>query len=91
MHKTISLLILCGCETLSIAFWAGRTSQAFEMLRKLFEPKKHEVNEQFRTIHNEDIRDLRNSRVILKQKNQLDDAGLGMWLKWGRQGLHVEF
>jgi hypothetical protein len=53
--------------------------------RKTSGPKKDEVSEQFRILHNEALRDLYRSLSIVRIVTCGRLHGLGMWLEWGRQ------
>jgi hypothetical protein len=55
IYKTIILpVVLYGCETWSL------TLRVFEnrVLRRIFGPKRDEVTEEWRKLHNEELRDL---------------------------------
>ena len=45
IHKPITLLVLCGCETCSLSSREGRRLRVLEnrLRRKIFEPKSEEV------------------------------------------------
>jgi hypothetical protein len=68
IHRSIILpVVLCGYETWSLilreehrltVFWKG-------VLRKLFRPKRDEVTEERRKLHNEELRDVYSSPRII--------------------------
>jgi hypothetical protein len=69
IYKTIILpVILCGCETWSLTLREERKLRVFEnkVLRRIFGPKRDEVTEGWRKLHNEYLRDLYSSSSIIR-------------------------
>jgi hypothetical protein len=60
-YKTIILpVVMYGCETWSFTLREERRVRVFEskLLRRIFEPKRDEVTEEWRKLHNEELNDL---------------------------------
>jgi hypothetical protein len=58
MYRTIILpVVLYGCETWSLTLREERGLRAFEnrVLRRIFGPKRDEVTEEWRKLHNEEL------------------------------------
>ena len=53
-------VVLYGCETLSLTLREERRLRVFEnrVLRRIFGPKRDEVTEEWRKLHNEELNDL---------------------------------
>ena len=61
INRTIILSVaLYGCETWSLTLREGRRLRVFEnrMLGRIFRPKRDEVKEEWRKLHNEELNDL---------------------------------
>jgi len=61
IYRTIILhVVLYGCETWSLILREERRLRVFEnkVLRKVFGPKRDEVTDEWRKLHNEKLRDL---------------------------------
>jgi hypothetical protein len=61
IYKTIILpVILYGCETWSLTLTEEHRLRVFEneVLRRIFGPKRDEVMEGWRRLHNEELHDL---------------------------------
>ena len=61
IYRTIILpVVLYGCETWSLTVGEERRLKVFEnrVLRRIFGPKKDEVTEEWRKLHNEELNDL---------------------------------
>jgi hypothetical protein len=61
IHKTIILpVVLYGCETLSLTLREEHRLRVFEnmMLRRVFGPKRDEVMEEWRKLHNGELHNL---------------------------------
>jgi hypothetical protein len=78
IYKTIILpAVLYGCETWSLTLREERRLRVYEnrVLRKIFEPKRDHVTEEWRKLHNEELSDLHSSlnifRVITWRRNRL--------------------
>jgi hypothetical protein len=60
-YRTIILpVVLYGCETWSLTLRKERRLRVFEnrVLRRVFGPKRDEVTEEWRKLHNEELNDL---------------------------------
>jgi hypothetical protein len=57
IHRTVSLPVLCGCETWSLTLTGEHRIRVFEnrVLRKIFGPKRDEVTGEWRGLHNEEL------------------------------------
>ena len=61
IYRTIILpVVLCGCETWSLTLREERKLRVFEnmVLRRIFVPRRDEVTEEWRRLHNEELNDL---------------------------------
>jgi len=58
--------VLYGCETWSLTLREERRLRLFDnrVLRRIFGPKRDEVKEEWRKLHNEELNDLYSSRKI---------------------------
>jgi len=69
IYRTIKLsVILCGCETWSLALREERRLRVFEnrVLRKIFGPKRDEVTGEWRKLYNEELNGLHCSPYIVR-------------------------
>jgi hypothetical protein len=69
IYKTIILpVVLYGCETWSLTLREEHRLRMFEnrMLRRIFGPKRYEVEGEWRKLHNEELRDLYSSVSIIR-------------------------
>jgi hypothetical protein len=69
LFKTIILLVvLYGCEICSLKLREELMLRAFEnrVLRRIFGPKRNEVREAWRKLHNEELCDLYSSPSIIR-------------------------
>ena len=59
IYKTIVLPVVCGCETWSRTLREERELRVFEnrVLRRIFGPKRDEVTEEWRKLHNEQLKE----------------------------------
>jgi len=67
IYRTIILpVVLCGCETWLLTLREERRLRVLEnrVLRRIFGPKKDEVTEHWRKLHNEKFNDLYSSPSI---------------------------
>jgi len=61
IYRTMILpVVLYGCETWSLTLREERRLRVFEnrVLRRVFGPKRNEVTEEWRKLHNEKLNDL---------------------------------
>jgi hypothetical protein len=68
IYRTIILpVVLCGCETWSLALREEHRLRVFEnrVLRRIFGPKK-DVTGEWRKLHNEELHDLYASASIIR-------------------------
>jgi hypothetical protein len=69
IYKTIILpVILYGCKTWSLALREEHRLRVLEnkVLRRIFGPKRDEVTEGWRKVHNEELRDFYSSPSIIR-------------------------
>jgi len=69
-YRTIILpVVLYGCETWSLTLREERRLKVFEnrVLRRVFGPKRDEVTEEWRKLHNEELNDLYCSPNIVRE------------------------
>jgi hypothetical protein len=61
-------MVLYGCETCSLTLREEHRLRVFEsrVLRRIFEPKRDEVTEEWRKLHNEELRGLYSSPSIIR-------------------------
>ena len=67
IYKTIILpVILYGCETWSLTLREERKLRVSEnkVLRRIFGPRRDEVTEEWRRLHNEELSDLYSSSIL---------------------------
>jgi hypothetical protein len=70
MYKTIILsVVLYGCETWSLTLREGRSLKASEnrVLKRKFRPKRVQVTEEWRKLHNKELHTLYSSQNITRQ------------------------
>jgi len=69
IYRTIILpVVLYGCETWSLTLREERKLREFEImvLRRIFGPRRDEVMEEWRRLHNEELNDLNCSPNIVR-------------------------
>jgi len=68
IYRTIILPVLYGCETWSPTLREERKLRVFEnmVLRRLFGPRRDEITEEWRRLHNEELNDLYCSPNIVR-------------------------
>jgi len=67
MYRTIILpVVLYVCEAWSLALREERKLRVFEnmVLRRIFGPRRDEVTEEWRRLHNEELSDLYSSPIL---------------------------
>jgi hypothetical protein len=72
IYKTIILpVVLYGCETRSLTLREVHRLRVFEnrVLRRKFGPKRDEVTEEWRKLHNEELHNLYSSPDLIMQVN----------------------
>jgi len=73
IYRTLILLVvLYGCETWSLTLREERKLRMFEnrVLRRIFGPRRDEVTEEWRILHNEELNDLYSSPNIVRVINR---------------------
>jgi len=67
-RNMVLLVVLFGCETLSLKLRAECRMRVFEnrVLRRIFGPKGNEVTWDWRQLHNEELNDLYSSPNIIR-------------------------
>jgi len=68
IYRTIILSVLYGCKTWSLTLREERKLRVFEnmVLRRIFEPRRDEVTEEWKRLHNEELNDLYSSPNIVR-------------------------
>jgi len=80
-HLNKLLIVLYGCETLSLILREEHRLRVFEnrVLRRIFEPMRDEVIGEWRQLHNEEVHDLYSSAnsfwVIKSRRIRMGRAG----------------
>jgi hypothetical protein len=61
-------VVLYGCETWSLTLREEHRLRVFEnrVLRRIFEPKRHEVTGEWRKLHNEELCDFYSSPSLIR-------------------------
>jgi hypothetical protein len=70
IYKTITLpVVLYGCETWSLTLREEYRLRVFEkkVMRRIFGPKRNEMTEEWRKLHNKELRDLYSSPSIIRK------------------------
>jgi len=70
LYRTIILpVVLYGCETWSLTLREERKLRLFEnmVLRRIFGPRRDEVTEEWRRLHNEELNDLYSTPNIVRE------------------------
>ena len=82
------LLVLYGCGSWSFTLREERKLRVFEnkVLRKIFGPRRDEVTEEWRRLHNEKLNDLYSSPNIVRVIKSRRMRWAGMWRVWVRRG-----
>jgi hypothetical protein len=88
IYKTIILpMVLYGCETWSLTLREEHRLRVFEnrVLRRIFGPKRDEVTEGWRKLHNEELQNLYSSPVIIRMIKSRRMRWAGMYQEWGEE------
>ena len=82
------LLVLYGCGSWSFTLREERKLRVFEnkVLRKIFGPRRDEVTEEWRRLHNEKLNDLYSSPNIVRVIKSRRMRWAGMWRVWLGEG-----
>jgi hypothetical protein len=87
-HKTIILIVLCGCESWTVALREEHRLMVFEkrVLRRMYGPERDEVPGGWRKLLNEELYNLYSSPHIklLVSSNQERRDGRGVQGTWQR-------
>jgi hypothetical protein len=90
--KTIILpVVLYGCETWSLILREEHTLRLFDnrVLRKMFGPKRDELEGGWRKLHNEELRNLNSSPSIIRMIKSRRMRWAGYTVRMGRRGMHI--
>jgi hypothetical protein len=84
-------VILYGCETWSLTLREEHRLRVFEnrVLRRIFGPKRDEVTEEWRKLHNKELRDLYSSPNIIRIIKSRRMRWAGHVARMGRRGTHI--
>jgi hypothetical protein len=79
IYRTITLPVLYGCETWSLTLREERRLKMFEnkVLRRIFGPTRDEVTGEWRKLHNQELRSLYSSPIVvqvIKFENEMGTA-----------------
>ena len=94
IYRTIILpVVLYGCETWSLTLREERGPRVFEnrVLRRIFGPKRDEVTEEWRKLHNEELNDLYCSPNIVRVIKLKIMRWAGHVARMGTEVLYTEF
>jgi hypothetical protein len=72
-YKTIILrVVLHGCETWSLTLREEHGLRVFEnsILGRIFGPKRDEITEEWKKLHNEELHTLYSSQILLSRSNE---------------------
>jgi hypothetical protein len=92
MYKTIIMpVVLYGCETWSLTLREEHGLRVFgnRVPRRLFGPKRDEVTERWRKLHNEEINDLYSSPSIIRTIKSRKKRWAGHLARIGRRGTRI--
>ena len=91
VYRTIILpLVMYGCETWSLTLREERRLRVFEIrvLRRIFGPKRDEVTDEWRKLHNEELRDLYSLSNIVRVIKSRRMRWAGYVARMGGRGVH---
>jgi hypothetical protein len=82
-------VVLYGCKTWFLTLREEHRLRVFEnrVLRIIFGTncKRDDVTRELRKLHNEELHNLYSSPDIIRQMNQGELGGLGIWHAWERR------
>jgi polynucleotide 5'-kinase involved in rRNA processing len=89
IYRTIILPVVC----MGVKLGRSRSLRVFEnkMLRRIFGPKRDEVTEEWRKLHNEELSDLCSSPNIFGVKIKKNEMGGACSTYGGRGEVHKRF
>jgi hypothetical protein len=79
VYRTLVLpVVLYGCGTWSLTLREEKRMRVFKnrVLGRIFGPKRREVTEDWRRLHNEELNDLYSSAIIIRVTNRGDGRGM---------------
>jgi hypothetical protein len=94
IYKMIILpVVLYGCETWSLTLRKEHGLSVFEnrVLRRVFGPKRDEVTEELRKLHNEELRDLYSSPSIITIIMMRRMRWAGLVARMGRRRTRIDY
>jgi hypothetical protein len=94
IYKTIILpVVLYGCETWSLTLRKEHRLRVFEnrVLRRIFGPKRNEMTEGLRKLHNEELHNLYSSLNIISMINSRMMRWVGLVARMGRIVMYIGY
>jgi hypothetical protein len=74
LTDTVGPVVMYECESWSLTLWQEHTHtlRVFDkrIPRRIYEPKRQEVTERWRKLHNEELRNLYSPYIIRVESNQ---------------------